>query len=95
MSFRFKEGDKLNYLLEQKTKSTMSLAGTDIIMKVDATLNLSWQVVKIDDKGKRMELGIRNGDVVWYGKYSGTEVDVDGEKFVILRESDLLGVVEK
>jgi len=37
MSYRFKEGDKLHYLLEQKTKSTMSLAGTDIVMKVDAT----------------------------------------------------------
>jgi len=50
---------------------------------------------RFDDKGKRMELGVRNGDTVYYGKYSGTEVDVDGEKFVILREGDLLGVVEK
>jgi chaperonin GroES len=50
---------------------------------------------QLDDKGKRMELGVRNGDVVWYGKYSGTEVDIDGEKYVILRETDLLGVVEK
>src|SRR3954470_14758764 len=39
---------------------------------------------RYDEKGKRMELGVRSGDVVWYGKYSGTEVDVDGEKFVIL-----------
>ena len=50
---------------------------------------------KIDDKGKRMELGVRNGDNVYYGKYSGTEVEIDGEKYVILREGDLLGVVEK
>ncbi|HEV8291766.1 MAG TPA: co-chaperone GroES [Tepidisphaeraceae bacterium] len=50
---------------------------------------------KFDDKGKRMELGVRNGDNVYYGKYSGSEVDIDGEKYVILRESDLLGVVEK
>ncbi|HEV8607652.1 MAG TPA: co-chaperone GroES [Tepidisphaeraceae bacterium] len=50
---------------------------------------------RIDEKGKRMELGVRNGDTVYYGKYSGTEVDVDGEKFVILRETDLLGVLEK
>ena len=50
---------------------------------------------KLDDKGKRMELGVRSGDTVYYGKYSGTEVDVDGEKYVILRETDLLGVVEK
>jgi chaperonin GroES len=49
---------------------------------------------KLDEKGKLMELGVRNGDIVYYGKYSGTEVEVDGQKFVILRESDLLGVLE-
>lgn len=49
---------------------------------------------KLDDKGKPMEIALRTGDHVIYGKYSGTEVEVDGEKFVILRESDILGVVE-
>ena len=49
---------------------------------------------KVDKNGKHMEIGIRAGDTVYYGKYSGTEVEVNGEKFVILRESDLLGVVE-
>ncbi|MGA3065242.1 MAG: co-chaperone GroES [Tepidisphaeraceae bacterium] len=49
---------------------------------------------KLDDKGKHMELAVRNGDIVFYGKYSGTDVEVDGEKFVILRESDILGVLE-
>jgi chaperonin GroES len=49
---------------------------------------------KLDKHGKAMEIGIRAGDTVYYGKYSGTEVEVNGEKFVILRESDLLGVVE-
>ena len=49
---------------------------------------------KLDDKGKPMEIGLRVGDTVYYGKYSGTEVEIDGEKFVILRESDLLGVLE-
>lgn len=49
---------------------------------------------KLDDKGRRMEIGLRNGDVVYYGKYSGTEVEVNNEKFVILRESDVLGVLE-
>ena len=49
---------------------------------------------RLDDKGKRMEVGVREGQVVWYGKYSGTEVEVDGTKYVILRESDLLGVLE-
>ena len=49
---------------------------------------------KLDDKGKHMEVGVRAGDTVYYGKYSGTDVEVDGEKFVILRESDVLGVLE-
>ena len=50
---------------------------------------------KLDEKsGKRHELGVRVNDTVVYGKYSGTEVDVGGDKFVILRESDLLGVID-
>ena len=49
---------------------------------------------KLDEKGKPMELGLRVGDSVYYGKYSGTDVEVNGEKFVILRESDILGVLE-
>ena len=49
---------------------------------------------KLDDNGKRMEPGVKTGDSVYYGKYSGTDVEVDGEKLVILRESDILGVLE-
>jgi chaperonin GroES len=49
---------------------------------------------KLNDKGKPMDIGLRAGDTVYYGKYSGTDVEVDGEKYVILRESDVLGVLE-
>ena len=49
---------------------------------------------KLSEKGKPMELSVRVNDVVYYGKYSGTDVEVNGEKFVILRESDILGVLE-
>jgi chaperonin GroES len=49
---------------------------------------------KRDDDGKLMTLNVKPGDVVYYGKYSGTEVEVEGEKFVILRENDILGVLE-
>ena len=49
---------------------------------------------KLDDNGKRTEVGVRVGDTVYYGKYAGTDVEIDNEKFVILRESDLLGVLE-
>src|SRR5215203_5335638 len=49
---------------------------------------------KLDDKGKPMEIGVRVGDSIYYGKYAGTDVEVDGQKYVILRESDILGVLE-
>ena len=49
---------------------------------------------RLDDKGKPMELGVRVGDTVYYAKYSGTDVEIDGQKLVILRESDVLGILE-
>jgi chaperonin GroES len=49
---------------------------------------------KLDDNGTPMELGVRVNDTVYYGKYSGTDVEVDGTKYVILRETDILGVLE-
>ena len=49
---------------------------------------------KLDDNGKAMEIGLRVGETVYYGKYSGTDVEIDGEKLVILREQDILGVLE-
>jgi len=49
---------------------------------------------KLDDKGKPMELSVRPGDTVFYGKYSGSDIEVDSQKFVILREADILGVLE-
>jgi chaperonin GroES len=49
---------------------------------------------RIDDNGKHLAMNVKEGDVVYYGKYAGTEVEVEGTKYVILRESDLLGVLE-
>jgi len=49
---------------------------------------------KTDDKGNRMALNVKDGDTVYYGKYSGNEIEVDGTKYVILRESEILGVLE-
>jgi chaperonin GroES len=49
---------------------------------------------KLDDNGKRMQPNVKTGETVYYGKYSGTDVEVDGEKFVILRETDILGILE-
>jgi chaperonin GroES len=46
------------------------------------------------ENGKRAEMSVRKGDTVFYGKYAGTEVELKGDKLLILRESELLGVVE-
>jgi chaperonin GroES len=47
-----------------------------------------------DDEGKRIAMDVKTGDKVLYAKYSGTEFKMDGKKLLILRESDLLAVIE-
>jgi chaperonin GroES len=50
---------------------------------------------KMTDEGKRIEPEVKTGDRVLYGKYSGTEVTVADEQYLILRESDVLAVISK
>ena len=40
-------------------------------------------------------MSLKKGDEVFYGKYSGTEIKIDGDEYVILKESDVLAVIEK
>lgn len=49
---------------------------------------------KLMDNGKRAKLSVKKGDRVLYGKYAGTEVEIKGDKHLILRETELLGVIE-
>lgn len=48
---------------------------------------------KLLDSGERAPMDVSIGDEVFYGKYSGTEVEINGEEYVILRETDVLAVV--
>jgi chaperonin GroES len=48
-----------------------------------------------DDAGKIHALDVKKGDKILFGKWSGTEVKIDGEDLLIMKESDILGVVEK
>ncbi|MDB4905802.1 MAG: groS [Gemmatimonadetes bacterium] len=48
---------------------------------------------KFDDAGKRVPMDVKPGDKILYGKYSGTEVTIDNENLLILRESDVLAVI--
>ena len=50
---------------------------------------------KILDNGKRSKMSVKKNDEVLYAKYTGNDIEIDGEKYVILRESDILGIVEK
>jgi chaperonin GroES len=49
---------------------------------------------KMLENGDRAGLSVKVGDRVFFGKYSGSEVKVDGEEFKIMRESDILGIVQ-
>ena len=49
---------------------------------------------RLDDNGKAMEIPVRVGDTVYYGKYSGSEVKIDGEEHLIMREDDLLAILD-
>ena len=47
-----------------------------------------------DNDGKIVPIDLKNGDTVLYGKYSGTEVKIDGKDLLIMRESDVMGVID-
>ncbi|MDJ0957871.1 MAG: co-chaperone GroES [Arenicellales bacterium] len=49
---------------------------------------------KIQENGEQRPLDVKAGDKVLFGKYSGTEVKVDGEELLVMREDDIMGVVE-
>jgi chaperonin GroES len=47
-----------------------------------------------DESGKLLPLDVKKGDRVLFGKWSGTEVKIDGEEFAIMKESDIFGIIE-
>ena len=47
-----------------------------------------------DDNGKVMPLDVKKGDTILFGKWSGTEVTVEGEQLLIMKESDIMGIIE-
>jgi chaperonin GroES len=50
---------------------------------------------KRDDAGKRIALDVKAGDEVLFGKYAGTELKLDGEEHIVLREDEILAIIEK
>ena len=50
---------------------------------------------RLDDEGKRIKMDVKTGDVVLYAKYAGAEIKIDDQKLLILKESDILAIVQK
>ncbi len=50
---------------------------------------------KVSEDGKVMPLDVKKGDRILFGKYAGTEVKIEGEEHLIMREDDVLGIIEK
>ena len=49
---------------------------------------------KVKDDGKRQPLDVKDGDTILFGKYSGQEIKIDGSEYLIIREEEVLGVIE-
>ena len=55
---------------------------------------LKGTVIAVGNGTKDEEMVVKNGDTVLYGKYAGTEVEIDGEKYLIMRQSDVLAIIK-
>jgi len=82
--------------LEAETKS----AGGIVIPDAAAEKPIKGKVIaagtgKILEDGKVRPIAVKVGDIVLFGKYSGTEIKVEGEELLVMREEDLVAVVEK
>jgi len=78
---------------EEKTKGGIILPDTAKEKPVEGTVVAAGPGKKSDD-GKLMEMEVKVGNKVLYGKYSGTEVTIDGEEYLIMRESDIFAIVK-
>ena len=68
--------------------------GAQLVREVATATNDVAGDGRLDDDGKRIPLDVKKGDEVLYSKYGGTEIKVDGEDLLVLRESDVLARVE-
>jgi len=86
-------------ILVKRLESETKTAGGIIIPDSAKEKPAQGQVVavgpgKLNDAGQRVALNINAGDKVLFSKYGGTEVKLDGEDYLIMREDDILGVIE-
>ena len=77
---------------ESTTKSGIVLTGTAKEQPQEAEVMAVGQGAIVD--GKRVEMEVKVGDKILYSKYAGTDVKVAGEEYIILRQDDILAIVE-
>ena len=83
----------------RRLKEDQKTAGGIIIPDTAAEKPQEGEVVSVgpgalDESGKRVAMEVKAGDYVLFGKWSGTEVKLDGEELLIMKESDIMGVLE-
>lgn len=79
---------------EEKTPGGIILPDTVKEKPVEGTV-VAAGPGKVADDGKAIKMEVKVGDKVLYGKYSGTEVTINGEEYLIMRESDIFGILGK
>ena len=78
---------------EETTKGGIILPDTAKEKPIEGTI-VAVGEGKVAENGTLTKLTVKVGDVVLYGKYSGTEIKIDGEEYLIMRESDIYGIVK-
>ncbi|MCC7259902.1 MAG: co-chaperone GroES [Alphaproteobacteria bacterium] len=86
-------------VLVRRVESDMKTAGGIIIPDTAQEKPMQAEVLAVgsgsrDESGKLVPLDVKVGDVVLFGKWAGTEVKIDGEELLIMKESDIMGVLE-
>lgn len=77
---------------EEKTKGGIILPDTAKEKPIEGTI-VAVGPGRVSDDGKAIKMEVKAGDKVLYGKYSGTEVTVDGVEYLIMRESDIFAII--
>ena len=86
-------------VIVKRLEEDRTSSGGIVIPDTAAEKPMKGQVVaagpgKLSDEGKLRPLDVKAGDKVLFGKYSGTEVKVDGQDLVVMREDDIMGIIE-
>ena len=78
---------------EEKTKGGIIIPDTAKEKPVEGKI-IAVGNGKLNEEGKRLALEVKKGDRILFGKFSGTEIKIEGEEYLIMREDDVLGVIE-